>query len=143
MAHGDRPSDPGRLVFVDEMGAHASLVPLYAYAPIGERAFFKVPRNRGQNSTLVASLRSGGVGPSMVVKGATTKEVFETYVEHFLTPTLGEGQIIVMDNLEAHRPKRVRQLIEASLHPYFIVICRKSIGMSKSPSFLGGSSTLV
>jgi hypothetical protein len=44
--------DPGRLVFVDEMGTHTSLAPLYAYAPIGERAFFKIPRNRGKNTTL-------------------------------------------------------------------------------------------
>jgi hypothetical protein len=38
--------NPGRLVFVDEMGTHTSLAPLYAYAPIGERAFFEIPRNR-------------------------------------------------------------------------------------------------
>ncbi len=37
--------DPERLVFVDEMGTHTSLAPLYAYAPIGERAFFEIPRN--------------------------------------------------------------------------------------------------
>jgi hypothetical protein len=37
--------DPGRLVFVDEMGTHTSLAPIYAYAPVGERAFFKIPRN--------------------------------------------------------------------------------------------------
>ena len=48
--------DPARLVFVDEMGAHTSLAPLYAYAPVGERAFFKIPRNRGTNTTLLSSL---------------------------------------------------------------------------------------
>lgn len=104
--------DPGRLVFVDEMGTHTSLAPVYAYAPIGERASFKLPRNRGENTTLVASLHSEGMGPSMAVEGATTKEVFETYVEHFLAPALRQGQVVVMDNLGAHRPKRVRELIE-------------------------------
>ncbi len=104
--------DPGRLVFVDEMGTHTSLAPLYAYSPIGERAFFEIPRNRGQNTTLVASLRSGGMGPSMAVEGATTREAFEAYVEHFLAPQLEPGEVVVMDNLGAHRPKRVRQLIE-------------------------------
>jgi hypothetical protein len=87
--------DPERLVFVDEMGTHTSLAPLYAYAPVGERAFFfKVPRNRGSNTTLLCSLRSEGVGPSsMAVEGATTtKEVFEAYVEHFLAPALRPGQ---------------------------------------------------
>jgi transposase len=105
--------DPGRLVFVDEMGAHTSLAPLYAYAPVGERAFFEIPRNRGTNTTLLSSLHLGGMGPSMAVEGAITKEVFDAYyVEHFLVPTLRPGQLVVMDNLCAHRPGRIRELIE-------------------------------
>jgi hypothetical protein len=71
--------DPGCLVFVDEMGTHTSLAPLYAYAPVGERAFFKIPRNRGKNTTLLASLSQEGMGPSMAVEGPTTSRVFETY----------------------------------------------------------------
>jgi transposase len=104
--------DPGRLVFVDEMGTHTSLAPLYAYAPVGERAFFRIPRNRGRNTTLLSSLHPEGMGPSMAVEGATTKEVFEAYVEHFLAPELESGQVVVMDNLGAHRPRKVRELIE-------------------------------
>jgi transposase len=104
--------DPGRLVFVDEMGTHTSLASLYAYAPVGERAFFEVPRNRGKNTTLLTSLHVGGIGPSMAVEGATTARVFETYVERLLAPALHPGQVVVMDNLGAHRPKRVRELIE-------------------------------
>jgi hypothetical protein len=98
------------------MATHTSLAPLYAYAPIGERAFFEVPRNRGSNTTLLCSLRSEGVGPSMGMEGATTKEVFEaSYAEqHFLAPTLRSGEIVVMDNLRAHRPKRIRELIETA-----------------------------
>jgi hypothetical protein len=68
-----------------------SLAPLYAYAPIGpigERAFFEIPRNRGLNTTLLSSLHAEGMGSSMAVEGATTKEVFEAYVEHFLAPLL-------------------------------------------------------
>jgi transposase len=105
--------DPGQLVFVDEMGTHTSLAPLYAYAPVGERAFFELPRNRGMNTTLLSSVHVEGMGPSMAVEGATTARVFETYVEHFLAPALRPGQVVVMDNLGAHRPKRVRELIEA------------------------------
>lgn len=105
--------DPGGLVFVDEMGTHTSLAPLYAYAPVGERAFFEIPRNRGTNTTLLSSLHLGGMEPSMAVEeGATIKEVFEAYVAHFLVPALRPGQLVVMDNLGAHRPKRVRELIE-------------------------------
>ena len=54
--------DPERLVFVDEMGTHTSLAPLYGYAPIGERAFVEVPRNRGKNTTLPTSMTTGGMG---------------------------------------------------------------------------------
>jgi hypothetical protein len=70
--------DPGCLVFVEEMATHTSLAPLYAYVPVGERAFCKFPRNRGKNTTLLASLRQEGMGPSMAVEGATTARVFET-----------------------------------------------------------------
>jgi transposase len=49
----------------------------------------------------------------MAVEGATTARVFETYVERFLAPALRFGQVVVMDNLGAHRPKRIKELIEA------------------------------
>ena len=105
--------DPECLVFVDEMGTPTSVVPLYAYAPVGQRAFFlEVPRNRGKNTTLLTSLRSGGMGPSMAVEGATTSRVFETYVKRLPAPALRPGRVVVMDNLGAHRPKRIRELIE-------------------------------
>jgi transposase len=78
-----------------------------------ELSFFEVPRNRGTNTTLLSSLHAQGMGPSMAVQGgATTREVFEAYVEHFLAPVLKPAQIVVMDNLGAHRPRRVRELIE-------------------------------
>jgi transposase len=94
------------------MGTHTSLAPLYAYAPVGERAFFEIPRNRAKNTTLLTSLHRGGMGPSMAVEGATTARVFETYVRRLLAPALHPGQVVVMDNLGAHRPKRIRELIE-------------------------------
>ena len=53
-----------------------------------------------------------GMGPSLAVEGATTAAVFETYVERFLSPMLGPGQVVVMDNLTAHEGERVRELLE-------------------------------
>jgi transposase len=100
------------LVFVDEMGTHTSLAPLFGYSPRGHRAFFKVPRNRGTNTTLLSSMSLEGMGPSMAVEGSTTKVVFEAYVERFLAPTLRVGQVVIMDNLSAHKGERVRKLIE-------------------------------
>lgn len=104
--------DPEVLVFVDEMGVHTSLAPIYGYAPRGERLCLPVPRNRGPNTTLLSSMTVGGMGPSLAVEGATTARVFETYVEKMLVPMLRPGQIVVMDNLGAHKPRRIRELIE-------------------------------
>jgi transposase len=104
--------EPERLVFVDECGTHTSLGPIYGYAPKGERLRLSVPRRRGKNTTLLSSMTLCGMGPSLAVEGATTAVVFETYVKRVLTPSLRPGQVVVMDNLGAHRPKRVRDLIE-------------------------------
>jgi transposase len=104
--------DARSLVFVDEMGTNTSLSPLYAWAPRGERASCSVPRNRGPNTTLLSSMTLEGMRTSLAVEGATNREVFETYVEQILAPTLRRGQVVVMDNLTAHKGDRVKELIE-------------------------------
>ena len=104
--------DAERLVFVDEMGSNTSLFSLYAWAPRGERARCWVPRNRGKNTTLLASMTTEGMGPCVAVVGATTRVVFETYVERLLAPVLSLGQVIMMDDLGAHKGAKVRELIE-------------------------------
>ena len=105
--------DARRLVFVDESGFHTSLTRLYARAPRGKRAYGKVPRNRGKNTTLIAAITiEGGMGETIAVEGATDAEAFEAYVEHFLAPSLEEGQVVVLDGLGAHRTQKVRGLVE-------------------------------
>jgi transposase len=106
--------DPKRLVFVDEMGTNTSLSVLRAWSRRGQRAHCSVPRNRGPNTTLLSSMTTEGMGPSLAVEGTTTTGVvFEAYVERVLSPMLCTGQIVVMDNLSAHKGERVRELIEA------------------------------
>jgi transposase len=105
--------DVRRLVFVDESGTHISMDRLRSRAPRGLRAYGQVPKNRGKNLTLIASMSLHGMGESMCFEGATDAKAFEAYVEHFLAPSLNKGQVVVMDNLGAHRPKRIRELIEA------------------------------
>ena len=101
-----------RLIFVDEMGTNTSLYPVYAWAKKGQRALCSVPRNRGKNTTVLSSMSVRGMGPSLTVEGATTSAVFEAYVEQVLAPTLRKGQVVVMDNLSAHKGERIRELIE-------------------------------
>ena len=104
--------DPQRLVFVDEMAANTALYPLYAWSRRGERVRMKGPRNRGPNTTLLSSMSTEGMGPSLAVEGSINRDVFEAYVERVLAATLRHGQIVVMDNLSAHKGKRVREIIE-------------------------------
>ena len=108
-----KEQDAKGLVFVDECGSNSALTPLYARAPRGERAPGSVPRNRGKNTTLLASLSLEGIGASMLIEGAVNAQVFEAYLEHILLPSLEPGQIVIMDNLSVHKGVRVRQLIEA------------------------------
>lgn len=74
--------DPRRLVFVDEMGVHTSLAPLYGYSAKGERLRLWVPRGRGKNTTLLAAMTLDGMDETiMAVEGSTDREVFEAYLE--------------------------------------------------------------
>jgi transposase len=100
------------LVFVDESSTNIALTPRYARAPKGERAYAKAPRNWGKNVTLISSITSEGMGPSMSIEGSSDTESFRLYMREILAPTLNRGQIILMDNLSVHKSKWVRELIE-------------------------------
>ena len=117
---------PERLVFVDEMGTNVSLHPLYAWSKRGARARCSVPRNRGPNTTLLASMTLEGMGPCLAVEGATTAAVFETYIGKVLVPSLRCGQqVVVMDNLSAHKGERLRELLQSAGCELYS-ICRRT-----------------
>ena len=105
--------DIRKLVFVDEFGSNTGLAKTHARAPRGWRAYDSLPRNRGPNTTVIASLTLDGIGVCMQLTGATNTAAFEAYVERLLAPTLSAGQLVVMDNLGAHKGDRVRELVEA------------------------------
>jgi transposase len=80
----------------------------------GKRAYQKAPRNWGKNITLLSSIgKERGMGASLVVEDSTNGSVFQTYLEEVLLPTLKRGQVVVTDNLSAHKGERVRDLIES------------------------------
>ena len=107
----ERPA--AAFVIVDESGTNVNLTPLYARAPRGERAYGAVPRNTPRNTTLIAALSLTGMGPAMTLEGATDTAAFVAYLEQVLAPALRPGQVVVLDNLSAHKSERVRTLIEA------------------------------
>jgi transposase len=104
--------DLRRCKFIDESGINLALTPLYGRAPRGERARGSVPINYGQNLTLIGALGSGGLGALMMIEGPTDGEVFRAYTERVLCPTLEAGDIVVMDNLQAHKVSGIREAIE-------------------------------
>jgi transposase len=105
--------DPEQLVFVDESGTNISLTRLYGWAPHHRRASGSVPRNHGKNTTLVAALAPNGLHEPWLIEGAMDTESFTWYITEQLAPTLRPGQVVVMDNLSAHKADRIRQAIAA------------------------------
>jgi transposase len=103
--------DPARLVFIDECGTHLAHTRTYARAPRAERAVGRVPKNRGRVTSLLASLTPAGMGPHQTVLGGTSKAIFLTYLREAVAPTLQPGQIVILDNLGAHRPSEVAAII--------------------------------
>lgn len=101
------------LYLLRSCGSNIALTPLYARAPKGERARASVPRNRGKNTTLIAALSLEGMGAAMILEGSANTTAFELYVEQVLAPSLHTGQIVILDNLQAHKSARVRLAIEA------------------------------
>jgi len=106
--------DPARLVFVDECGTHTSMTRRKARAARGMRARGAVPRNRGPVTTLLAGVSVAGMSPAMTVEGGTDTAVFAAYLQHFLLPALPAGTVIVVDNVGAHQPDRIRELVTAA-----------------------------
>ena len=105
--------DRRKFVFLDESGSNIALTRVYARAPKGKRAYGSIPRNRGKNMTVIASLTLEGIGEALILDGAANTEFFEIYVEQILLPSLEPGQIVIMDNASIHKGKKVQHLIEA------------------------------
>lgn len=72
----------------------------------------KAPKNWKSNITLISSISREGMGASMSIEGSAHGEAFLLYVEHFLCPTLKRGQMVMMDNLQVHKMRQVRELVE-------------------------------
>lgn len=106
--------DPERLVFLDESGTSTKMARLYGRAPKGERCRAPVPHGHWKTTTFVGGLTLAGVVAPMTLDGAMTGAAFLAYVEQILAPTLRPGDVVVMDNLPAHKPIAIREAIEAT-----------------------------
>jgi transposase len=106
--------DPERLVFIDETGASTKMARLYGRAPRGQRLRAGLPHGHWKTTTFVGALRLTGMTAPMVLDGPMTGAWFLAYVEQVLVPTLRPGDVVILDNLPAHKAIAVRQAIEAA-----------------------------
>ncbi len=111
---GQAKLDPDRLVFIDETGARTNMARLYGRAPRGERLVAAIPHGHWKTMTLVAGLRHSRIDAPMVIDRPMNGDIFRTWIDKLLLPTLAPGDIVVMDNLSAHKVAGVRQAIEST-----------------------------
>jgi transposase len=104
---------PERLVFLDETSTSTNMARRYGRAPEGERLVDKVPHGHWKTTTLVAALRMDGMHAPMTVDGAMNGDLFVAYVEQVLAPTLSAGDVVILDNLSAHKRGEARAAVEA------------------------------
>ena len=134
--------EPERLVFIDETGASTKMARRHGRAPRGERCRAPVPHGHWMTTTFVGALRREGMTAPMVLDGAMHGAAFLAYVEQVLAPTLCPGDIVVMDNLPAHKSVAVRAAIEATgatlrfLPPYSPDFNPIEMAFSKLKAFL-------
>ena len=106
--------DPTRLVFIDETGASTKMARLWGRARRGQRCRAAIPHGHWKTTTFTAGLRLEGLTAPMVLDGPMTGVAFLAYVEQVLVPTLAPGDVVILDNLPAHRVSGVREAIEAA-----------------------------
>ena len=111
---GQLDLDPAKLVFIDETGLSTKMARLRGRAPYGERCRAGVPHGHWKTTTFTGALRLTGMTAPFVYDGAMNGTVFLAYVEQVLVPTLSAGDVVIMDNLPAHKAVGVRDAIEAA-----------------------------
>jgi transposase len=106
--------DITKLVFLDETGASTNMTRTRGRSPKGERCIASVPHGHWKTTTFIAGLRVNDITAPLVLDGPMNGEAFLAYVQQFLCPTLQPGDIVIADNLPAHKVAGVREAIEAT-----------------------------
>jgi len=104
--------DAEHLIFIDESGLSTKMARLRGWAPVGERCRAAIPHGHWKTITFVGGLTLSGFVAPMLLEGAMNGECFRAWVEQILAPALKPGDIVVMDNLSAHKVAGIRQAIE-------------------------------
>ncbi|MEM1009964.1 MAG: IS630 family transposase [Myxococcota bacterium] len=109
------------LVFVDECGINLQMARLVGWAPKGQRLFDSKPGAYAKNYTVLGGMTQQGMEALMTIEGGTSSAVFYQFAQKVLLPQLQPGQVVVLDNLTAHRTQETRELFEEhGVHLLFI-----------------------
>ena len=111
---GQLELDPKRLIFIDETGASTKMARLRGRSKRGQRCRAAIPHGHWKTTTFTAGLRLDGLAAPMVLDGPMNGEAFLAYIKQVLVPELAKGDVVIMDNLPAHKVDGVRQAIEAA-----------------------------
>jgi transposase len=106
--------DASRFVFLDETATATNMTRRYGRSPSEQRLVAAVPHGHWRTTTFLAGLRQTGIVAPLVLDGPMTGPTFAVYVEQFLAPALEPGDVVVLDNLAAHKVDGVRQAIAAA-----------------------------
>ena len=106
--------DPSRLVFIDETWAKTNMIRSHGWCARGKPLTAKAPHGHWRTMTFIAALRHDRIDAPFVLDGPVNGEWFTAYVREVLAPTLGPGDIVVMDNLGSHKSRAVRDAIKAA-----------------------------
>jgi len=106
--------DLSKLVFFDESGVNTIMARLYGRCLQGQRLVDSAPAGYYRTYTLMSAIRLDGVVAPMLLDGPVNGETFAGYVEECLVPALHAGDILVMDNLPAHKSVRVTEAVEGA-----------------------------
>lgn len=104
--------DPERLIFLDECGTSTKMARLYGRSKRGERCRAPVPHGHWKTTTLVAGLSLQGIVAPTIIDGPMNGGMFRAYVEQILVPELKPGDIVVLDNLPAHKVSGISEILE-------------------------------
>jgi transposase len=102
-----------RFVFVDETAVNTAMTRRYGRAPKGERAHDSAPRNYGAHTSVIGAMGLRGLVATLAVEGAVDTLCFDAYAEKVLAPRLRPGDVVVLDNLTAHRASRIEEVAES------------------------------
>ena len=102
-----------RFIFVDETAVTTAMTRHYGRAPTGERAHDSVPRNYGAHTSVIGAMGLRGLLATLTVEGAVDTLCFDAYAERVLAPRLRRGDVVVLDNLTAHRASRIEEVAES------------------------------